>query len=211
MKSLTESTYLFRRFSMDKLNEEFIKALSYVCRNSMDHKSRFYNLDFDTFKKITISVMMDGLHPTLSDWGYKDFPYDEIYDYLLEHYSDRIKERHDEIKRKLNESIVYRGQPSNTKDISPRNSIWVTDDKEFAKEYGKVKKYKLPNDLNILDTDYYDKWEELVDEFDEDGDYDEYKYEPSDEFIQFLISKGYDGFQNNQNILIFDKNLLKRL
>jgi hypothetical protein len=49
----------------------------------------------------------------------------------------------------------------------------------------------------------------LVDEFDENGDYDEYKYEPTDEFILFLSSKGYNGFMNGDNILIFNKSLLK--
>jgi hypothetical protein len=62
--------------------------------------------------------------------------------------------------------------------------------------------------LNILDSDYYSEWESLVDEFDENGDYDEYKYEPTDEFIEFLISKKYDGFMNGDNILIFDKSVL---
>jgi hypothetical protein len=105
--------------------------------------------------------------------------------------------------------IVYRGQPSDVEDISPRNSIWVTYDYDFANEYGNVKEYKLPKNLNILDTDYYSEWESLVDEFDENGDYDEYKYEPTDEFVLFLSSKGYDGFMNGDNILIFNKSLLK--
>ena len=108
-----------------------------------------------------------------------------------------------------NYDIVYRGQPIDTNDISPRNSIWVTYDYDFANEYGNVKEYKLPKNLNILNTDYYSEWESLVDEFDEGVDYDEYKYEPTDEFISFLSSKGYDGFMNGDNILIFDKYLLK--
>lgn len=118
------------------------------------------------------------------------------------------------IREFLNENIqnyetVYRGQPIGVDDISPRNSIWVTYDYDFANEYGNVKEYKLPKNINILNTDYYSEWESLVDEFDEDGDYDEYKYEPTDEFILFLNSKGYDGFMNGDNILIFDKSLLK--
>lgn len=108
-----------------------------------------------------------------------------------------------------NYDIVYRGQPDDVDDISPKKSIWVTYDYDFANEYGNVKKYKLSKNLNILDTDYYSEWESLVDEFDEDGDYDEYKYEPTDEFISFLSSKGYDGFMNGDNILIFNKFLLK--
>ena len=110
-----------------------------------------------------------------------------------------------------NYDIVYRGQPIGVDDISPRNSIWVTYDYDFANEYGNVKEYKLPKNLSILDAEYYIEWESLVDEFDENGDYDydEQKYEPTDEFIFFLNSKGYDGFVNGDNILIFDKSLLK--
>jgi hypothetical protein len=110
-----------------------------------------------------------------------------------------------------NYEIVYRGQPPNVEDISPRNSIWVTYNYHFASVYGNVKKYKLPKNLNILDTYYYSEWETLVNEFDENGDYDEYKYHPTDEFIQFLISKGYNGFMNGDNILIFDKSILEIL
>ena len=108
-----------------------------------------------------------------------------------------------------NYNIVYRGQPIGVDSVSPRKSIWVTYDYDFANEYGNVKEYKLPKNLNILDTEYYSEWESLVDEFDDNTDYDEYKYQPTDEFILFLSSKGYDGFMNGDNILIFDKTLLK--
>ncbi len=114
-------------------------------------------------------------------------------------------------ENKDNYEIVYRGQPIESNDMSPRNSIWVTYDIEHAEEYGTVKEYKLPKSLNILDTEYYDEWESLIDEFDEDGDYEEYKYEPTDEFVTFLSSKGYDGFVNGDNILIFDKSLLLKI
>ena len=49
-----------------------------------------------------------------------------------------------------NYDIVYRGQPIDVNDISPRNSIWVTYDYDFANEYGNVKEYKLPKNLNIF-------------------------------------------------------------
>jgi hypothetical protein len=114
----------------------------------------------------------------------------------------------------INENIenyktVYRGQPFWINTYPSKGSIWVTYDYNFAKEYGEVKEFKMPKNLNILDTEYYDKWEVLVDEFDEDGEYEEYKYQPTDEFILFLKSKGYDGFVNGNNILVFDKTKLK--
>ena len=46
--------------------------------------------------------------------------------------------------------------------------------------------------------------------FDEDpSDYEEYKYEPPEEFIRYLEAKGYDGFENGDNILIFNKSKLR--
>lgn len=207
-KSLNESTYFLRRFNKEEMEEEFMDSLKFVSKSTLDPKSKWYKMPFESFKRIVINVMMDGFHPKLSNWGEHDFPYDEVNDFLFEYYSHDILVAYYNIMRNLNESIVYRGQSDEFEDISPRHSVWVTNDKEFAKVYGKVKKYKLPNDLNILDTYYYSEWESLVDEFDEDGDYEEYKYEPPTEFIEFLKSKGYDGFQNNQNILIFDKNNL---
>lgn len=112
------------------------------------------------------------------------------------------------IKNHLMENVVYRGSEF---DDTVDKSIWITYDLDHAKEYGRITEYELPKDLNILDTDYYSTWEELVDEFDGDGDYDEYKYEPSDDFIDFLSNKGYDGFENGDNILLFDKTKLKKL
>lgn len=112
-------------------------------------------------------------------------------------------------------TIVYRGQDAEYIDTLEYGPIWVTNDVEFAKEYGAVKKFKMPTSLELLNTDDYSTWEELIDEYestlsDTDGDYDEYKYEPPKEFIRFLSSKGYDGFENGLNILIFDKSKLSQ-
>ena len=126
--------------------------------------------------------------------------------------SDAIKDI-----KKLNDKyqdykVVYRGQPEGSESSSPSQSIWVTYDINFASQYGKPKKYKLPKKLNVLDVEInYSKWENLVDEFDENGDYDEYKYEPTEEFKSFMQSKGYDGFQNGDEILIFNKKNIEEI
>jgi hypothetical protein len=121
------------------------------------------------------------------------------------------------IKKLLRENlndflIVYRGQ-GEYENLSPSNSIWVSRDYNFAKEYGKVMVFKLPKALNILDSEInYSIWENLIDEYEiltgGGGDYDEYKYEPNEDFINFLTSKGYHGFENGDNILIFNKQNL---
>ncbi len=103
---------------------------------------------------------------------------------------------------------VYRGQ--NHEHVG--ESIWVSEDEEFASEYGEVTKYLMPTNLNIIDAQYdYSEWEALVSSFDPMTDYEEYMYEPTPEFIQFLRSKGYDGIENGLNILVFDKTNLKQV
>lgn len=105
--------------------------------------------------------------------------------------------------------IVYRGQEH---ELDTNTYIWVSKDEEHASLYGALTKYKMPNSLNLLDTEInYTEWEEFIDEFDSDGDYDDYKYEPSIEFMLFLQDKGYDGFENGDNILIFDKTKLQKI
>jgi hypothetical protein len=104
-------------------------------------------------------------------------------------------------------TVVYRGQ----KHEHVGDSIWVSEDEEFASEYGEVTKYLMPTNLNIIDAQYdYSEWEALVSSFDPMGDYEEYMYEPTPEFIQSLRSKGYDGIENGLNILIIDKTNLKK-
>lgn len=113
--------------------------------------------------------------------------------------------------------IVYRGQDEKYDDMLLSGPTWVSHDSEFAKEYGAVKKFKMPAGLEILNVDNYSTWEELVDEYESTldepfaADYDEYKYEPTTEFIQFLIRKGYEGFENGPNILIFNKSNLQEV
>lgn len=100
--------------------------------------------------------------------------------------------------------IVYRGQDEKYNDLP--NSVWVTEDYDTAKQYGKVIKYELNGNLNLLDADVTEG-EELAEEFDADP-LDIY-YEPTEEFIYFLKEKGYDGYILNFNdIFIFDNSKL---
>jgi hypothetical protein len=58
-----------------------------------------------------MTVMMDGLHGELSNWGRDDFPYEEIEEFLLDTYSDEMVERYhqmygDEHLRNLQEETI---------------------------------------------------------------------------------------------------------
>ena len=78
------SHYLRRRFDQERLDDEFREAMNYA---EMGHKFE----SFDDLKHYVISVMMDGLHPDLSNSGTSDFPYDKIYEFLKEFYSDEME------------------------------------------------------------------------------------------------------------------------
>ena len=119
------------------------------------------------------------------------------------------------IREYLNENrIVYRGIPKNKLDISPNKHIWVSDDEDFANIYGgdnRIIKFNIPKTLNIVDINahYY-----LLDNFSDENDFDEpddLMYDPTNEFIKFLKDKEYDGFQNDDNILIFDKTKIEQI
>lgn len=125
----------------------------------------------------------------------------------------RIKELKQEVSSKEQEDIknnfiVYRGETSE----STGDSIWVTENEDFAKEYGKVNKLLIPKNLKFIDANT-STFEDIVDEYQEKtgevGDVEEYIYNPTPEFISFIKDKGYDAFQNEDNILIFDKNNAK--
>ena len=85
-ESLSESRHLRRRFDQEKLDHEFEESIEYASRSPYKFES------LEDLKHYVISVMMDGLHGELSNWGTIDFPYDEIYNFLKNEYSDEIEE-----------------------------------------------------------------------------------------------------------------------
>jgi hypothetical protein len=85
-ETILESVYLRRRFDNKKLDREFEESIDYASKSPYKFES------LDDLKHYVISIMMDGLHGELSNWGANDFPYDEIYNFLKNKYSDEIEE-----------------------------------------------------------------------------------------------------------------------
>ena len=99
------SSYLIRRFTADRINDVFKDSLDYV-----SYKLKG-NYGLKKFKDRVMTVMMDGLHGELSNWGRDDFPYEEIEEFLLDTYSDEMVERYhqmygDEHLRNLQEETI---------------------------------------------------------------------------------------------------------
>lgn len=99
------SSYLIRRFTADRINDVFKDSLDYV-----SYKLKG-NYGLKKFKDRVMTVMMDGLHGELSNWGTDHFPYYEIEKFLLDTYSDEMVERYhqiygDEHLRNLQEETI---------------------------------------------------------------------------------------------------------
>jgi len=100
--------------------------------------------------------------------------------------------------------VVYRGGEGND---------WVSEDKEFAKEYGETRKMLLDKDANILEL-VGEVADQLASEYLEKQVEDSIAttdlwYEVTDKFNNFLVDKGYDGFINDDNIYIANKEVIK--
>ena len=106
MGLVTESkAYLLRRVTADRINDVFKDSLDYV-----SYKLKG-NYGLKKFKDRVMTVMMDGLHGELSNWGTDHFPYEEIEEFLLDTYSDEMVERYhqmysDEHLRNLQEETI---------------------------------------------------------------------------------------------------------
>jgi len=83
---------------------------------------------------------------------------------------------------------------------------WITEDEDFASEYGKVEKKYLIKDVNLLWVGG-DEALEIADELDAD-DLDLY-YQQTEELDAILTERGFDGFENDENIYIVDINIIK--
>ena len=104
-ETVNESTFFRRRVDTRLVEKEFFENLNYVTDAFITKLKKGISFDFDTFKRRVINNLMDDYHNELSDGGLNDFPYDEIYEFLSDHFHDKIKDRYDLIlRRNINES-----------------------------------------------------------------------------------------------------------
>jgi hypothetical protein len=99
MIGINESRFLKRRVNPETIESAITDALSYVSSKFYNKRSSWYKADPKIFRRLVINILMDHLHPKLSNWGTEDFPYDEVYNYLTDHYSQRILQRYKELDK----------------------------------------------------------------------------------------------------------------
>ena len=96
MMGINESNFFKRRLNSGEIDEEFNYSLDYAT-NMFNHVLDIDNVNEEDFKRIVMNVLMDGFHPKLSNGGQDNFPYDEVYSFLLNHYESEIEDRYTKI------------------------------------------------------------------------------------------------------------------
>jgi hypothetical protein len=96
-ETVNESTFFRRRVDTRLVEKEFFENLNYVTDAFITKLKKGISFDFDTFKRRVINNLMDDYHNELSDGGLNDFPYDEIYEFLSDHFHRKIKDRYDSL------------------------------------------------------------------------------------------------------------------
>lgn len=102
---LNESTFFIRRVDMGLINKEFFENLNLITSLYLRKYIDGIDFNFETFEDHVIHYFMDGYYNDLTNGGENDYPVDEVYEFLLNHFHKKIKDRYDTFfGRNINES-----------------------------------------------------------------------------------------------------------
>ena len=94
---INESSYLRRRVDMSSLDEEFYENLDIVTNRFLKLSSKKQYYSFNDFKNAILGYIIEDFHYELTNNRFDDYPYDEVYEFLSNHYHDEIKDRYVEV------------------------------------------------------------------------------------------------------------------
>ena len=94
LADINESSFLRRRVDISLLDSELIDNLNYVTDIFLSNLRNGDEISFDHFKERIITGIIDNYHGDLSNWGQDEFPYDQIYNFLLDRYLPKIESRY---------------------------------------------------------------------------------------------------------------------
>jgi hypothetical protein len=92
---VNESTFFRRRVDMSTIDKKFLTNLNIVTDKYLRKHNGYCS--FNVFRTTVISYLIDDYRDNLSDEDYDNFPYDEVYDFLLKHFYNKIKDRYVEV------------------------------------------------------------------------------------------------------------------
>ncbi len=173
-EELNESTYLRRRADMSTIDKKFFTNLNIVTDKYLRKHNNGQYCSFNVFRTTVISYLIDDYRDNLSDEDYDNFPGEEVYNFLLNHFYDKIKDRYDTFfgnninesvdksedkKLKLVKSIIYNMFDNVSLEYdSKANEILIYHDKEEKLEISEI--CDTINDftgLNVVPWFEYDK------------------------------------------------------
>lgn len=96
-EELNESTFFRRRVDMSTIDKKFFTNLNIVTDKYLRKHNNGQYCSFNVFRTTVISYLIDDYRDNLSDEDYDNFPYDEVYNFLLNHFYDKIKDRYVEV------------------------------------------------------------------------------------------------------------------
>jgi hypothetical protein len=97
IETVNESLFFRRRANMRLMEKEFYENLNFATDMFLKRRYAGINFTFKDFKGRVIDYLMDDYHDVLSNGGSKDFPYDEVYEFLSDHFHRKIKDRYDSL------------------------------------------------------------------------------------------------------------------
>ena len=201
-EELNESTYLRRRVDMSSLDEEFYENLDIVTNRFLKLSSKKQYYSFNDFKNGILGYIIEDFHYELTNNRFDDYPYDEVYEFLSNHYHDKIKDRYVEVfggninesenirkvlKEELNESTYLRRRV----DMSSLDKKFFTNLNIVTDKY--LKRHDGYCSFNVFRTTVISY---LIDDYRDnlsDEDYDNFPY---DEVYNFLFNLFYDKIKD---------------
>jgi hypothetical protein len=109
---MNESTFFIRRVDMSLMDKEFFENLNIITDVYLDKYNNGIDFNFETFEDHAIDYFIDNYYNDLTNYGENDYPYDEIYKFLSNHFHNKIKDKYDtHFGRNIN--IVYENESKN--------------------------------------------------------------------------------------------------
>jgi hypothetical protein len=104
-KPMNESTFFLRRVDTSLMEKEFFENLNIITDVYLDKYNNGVGFNFETFEDHAINYFIDNYYNDLTNYGENDYPYDEIYKFLSNHFHNKIKDKYDTFfGRNINES-----------------------------------------------------------------------------------------------------------
>jgi hypothetical protein len=104
-KPMNESTFFLRRVDTRLMEKEFFENLNIITDVYLRKYIDGIAFNFETFEDHVIHYFMDGYYNDLTNGGENDYPVDEVYEFLSDHFHNKIKDRYNLMfKLNINES-----------------------------------------------------------------------------------------------------------